>query len=84
MEDAVNSSVRTEATSWNRRTLAAPLSRAPLLLSCTVLRSPDSRLMRSTRSALQIRQCGQCLHSWVSGQTVDVTLKPASTASWWL
>ncbi len=63
MEDAVNSSVRTEATSWNRRTLAAPLSRAPLLLSCTVLRSPDSRLMRSTRSALHRWQRRQCLHS---------------------
>lgn len=53
MDDVVNSSVRTEVMSWKRRELAAPDSRAPLLLSLMACSSPASRLMRMTLSALR-------------------------------
>lgn len=53
MEEVVNSSVSTEVMSWNRRELAAPESRAPLLLSRMACSSPASRLIRITLKALQ-------------------------------
>ena len=52
MEDVVNRRVSTEATSWNRRTEAAPLRRAPLLLTFICFSSPASRLTLITLSAL--------------------------------
>ena len=52
MEEVVNSRVSTEVMSWNRRELAAPDSRAPLLLRRMACSSPASRLMRITLKAL--------------------------------
>lgn len=60
MDDVVNSSVRTEVMSWKRRELAAPDSRAPLLLSLMACSSPASRLMRMTLSALRQHVAVQC------------------------
>ena len=61
MDDVVNSRVRTEVISWKRRELAAPDSRAPLLLSLMACSSPASKLMRMTLKALrgQPPQCGR-------------------------
>ena len=52
MDEVVKSSVSTEAMSWYRRTEAAPLSRAPVLLKFICLSSPASRLIRITLRAL--------------------------------
>lgn len=52
MEDVVNSNVRTEVISWKRRELAAPDSKAPLLLNLIACSSPASRLIRITLKAL--------------------------------
>ena len=53
MGDVVTSSVRTEMISWKRRELAAPDSRAPLLLSLMACNSPANKLMRMTLRALR-------------------------------
>lgn len=53
MEDVVNRRVRTEVMSWKRRELAAPDSRAPLLLRRMACSSPANKLMRITLNALQ-------------------------------
>ena len=53
--EVVKRRVSTEAISWYRRMLAAPDSRAPLLLRCMLRISPARRLILSTRSALQAR-----------------------------
>ena len=52
MEEVVKSRVRTEVTSWKRRELAAPESRAPELLRRMACSSPANRLMRITLRAL--------------------------------
>ena len=49
----MNNRVKTDATSWNRRTEAAPLRRAPLLLTFICLNSPASKLIRITLRALE-------------------------------
>ena len=59
MEEVVNSRVSTEVMSWKRRELAAPDSRAPLLLSLIARSSPARRLMRITLNALQHSNRGQ-------------------------
>lgn len=53
MEDVVNRRVRTEVMSWKRRELAAPDSKAPLLLRRMACSSPANKLMRMTLNALQ-------------------------------
>lgn len=52
MEDVVNRRVSTDVMSWKRRELAAPDSRAPLLLRRMACSSPANKLMRITLSAL--------------------------------
>jgi len=56
MDDVVKRRVRTEVMSWKRRELAAPDSKAPLLLSLMACSSPASRLMRITLKALWKQQ----------------------------
>ena len=52
MEEVVKRRVRTEVMSWKRRELAAPDSRAPLLLRRMACSSPASKLIRITLNAL--------------------------------
>ena len=49
----MNRRVSTDVMSWKRRELAAPDSRAPLLLRRMACSSPANKLMRITLSALQ-------------------------------
>ena len=68
MEDVVKSSVSTEATSWNSRTEAAPLRRAPLLLTFICFSSPANKLTLITLRAL--------------GATWVTALKPQSSVKY--
>ncbi len=64
MEDVVNRRVSTEATSWNNRTEAAPLRRAPLLLTFICFSSPASRLTLITRKALKYASVSSAMTSY--------------------
>lgn len=68
MDEVVKRRVRTEVTSWKRRELAAPDSKAPLLLSLMACSSPASRLMRITLKALWKQPILSVLHGSYSLQ----------------